>query len=158
MKAKNLVATLAVAGVITAGTAGAAFAADGSTPGNGQAPSGQSANDRTGQGHPLMRRHIVKQAMKVVADTLGVSTDELRAALKSGQSVSEYATSLGKNPQDVVTALVNAANAHIDQAVADGKIPPDKGAAIKARVPERVQKLVDHKFGQHAAPAQQPAV
>ena len=153
MKAKKLIATLAMAGVITAGSAGAAFAADGSTPGNGQPPAGQAAGR-----HPGARRHLLQEAMKVVADTLGVSTQDLRTALKGGQSISEYATSLGKNPQDVVTALVNAANTHIDQAVADGKLDATKAAEIKAKVPDRVNQLVNRKFGQHAAGApQQPA-
>ena len=58
--------------------------------------------------------------MKVVTDTLGVSRQDLRAALKGGQTISEYATSLGKDPQAVVDALTNAANTKLDQLVADG--------------------------------------
>ena len=44
MKAKKLIATLAMAGVITASGAGAAFAADGSNSTNGQTPAGQVPN------------------------------------------------------------------------------------------------------------------
>jgi hypothetical protein len=158
MKMKKLIASLAIAGTITAGTAGAAFAADGTTPTTGKAPSGQ-AGARAGKRHPILRRRLVKAGGKVVADTLGVSTQDLRAALQSGQSISDYATSLGKNPQDVVTALVNAADARIDKAVADGKLAADKATELKAKAAIRIPKLVDHKFGQHAAAAapQQPA-
>ena len=125
-------------------------------PGNGKPPSGQ-AGAQARKRHPILRRRLVKAGGKVVADTLGVSTQDLRTALKSGQSISDYATSLGKNPEDVVTALVNAADARIDKAVADGKLDATKAAELKAKVPDRVQKLVDHKFGQNAPASPQPA-
>ena len=127
---KKVVATVALAGAITAGTAGAAFAADsGGTTGSTD-PSAQTA-----KGHPGLRKAIRRGGAKVVADTLGVSRDDLRAALKGGQSISEYATSLGKDPQTVVDALVNAANTKIDQLVADGKLPQDRADTIKGKVP-----------------------
>ncbi|HEX9467068.1 MAG TPA: hypothetical protein VGA11_01540 [Acidimicrobiia bacterium] len=157
MKAKKFIATLAIAGVITAGGAGAAFAADGSNSANGQTPAGQVGNGHAAKRHPLIRRHIRRAGMKVVADTLGVSAQDLRTALMGGQSISQYATSLGKNPQDVVTALVKAADARIDKAVADGKLDAGKAAAIKAEVTGRVDKLVNRTFGQPAAASPQPA-
>jgi uncharacterized protein YidB (DUF937 family) len=145
MDMKKLVATVALAGAITAGTAGAAFAADSGSSSATTDPSAQAAN-----GHPALRHKIRRAGGRVVADTLGVSTQDLRAALKSGQSISDYATSLGKDPQTVVDALVNAANTKIDQLVTDGKLPADRATTIKGKVPERVDKLVNRVFGQHA--------
>ena len=65
--------------------------------------------------------------MKVVTDTLGVSRQDLRTALKGGQTISQYASSLGKDPQAVDDALVNAANTKIDQLVTNGKHQPGPG-------------------------------
>lgn len=145
MDIKKVVATVALAGAITAGTAGAAFAADsGSTTGSTD-PSAQSA-----KGHPGLRKEIRRGGGKVVADTLGVSVQDLRTALKGGQSISAYATSLGKDPQTVSDALVNAANTKIDQLVTAGKLPQDRADTIKGKVPARVDKIMNHVFGQKA--------
>jgi uncharacterized protein YidB (DUF937 family) len=148
MDMKKLVATVALAGAITVGTAGAAFAADsaGTAPTDPSAPSGQAAKR-----HPGVRMELRRAGAKVVADTLGVKVTDLRAALKSGQTITQYATSLGKDPKTVSDALVNAANAKIDQLVADGKVTPDKAATIKGKVPARVDKIMNHQFGHPAA-------
>ncbi len=83
-----------------------------------------------------------------MADTLGVSRADLRAALEGGQSISEYATSLGKDPQAVVDALVNAANTKIDQLVANGKLQQERADTIKGNVPARVNTIVNRHLGQ----------
>ena len=145
-KIKKLVATMALAGAVTVGTAGVAVAADGGT--TSTDPSAQTA-----KGHPGLRREVRRAAITVVTDTLGVSREDLRAALKGGQSISEYATSLGKDPQAVADALVNAANTKIDQLVTDGKLQQDRADTIKGNVPARVDKLMNRHFGQQA-PAQ----
>ena len=145
MDMKKLVATVALAGAVTAGTAGAAFAADSS----GTAPTDPSAQHA--KGHPGLRQELRRGGAKVVADTLGVKVTDLRAALKSGQTITQYATSLGKDPKTVSDAVVNAANAKIDQLVADGKVPQDRAATIKGKVPARVDKIMNRQFGRHAA-------
>jgi hypothetical protein len=152
MDVKKLVASVALAGAITAGTAGAAFAADGSASGSSD-PSAQTPSAQAGRRHPGLRREIRRAGAKIVADTLGVSVEDLRAALKGGQSISSYATSLGKDPQAVVDALVKAADTKLDQLAADGKLSQERVDTIKGKVPERVDKIVNHVFGQHA-PAQ----
>ncbi len=45
---------------------------------------------------------------------------------------------------------MNAANTKIDQLAADGKLSADRAATVKAKVPDRVDKLVNRVFGQHA--------
>ena len=120
---KKVVATVAVAGALTVGTAGAAFAADGSSGSTtGGAVAGQSAR------HPGIRLRVAKAAFKIVLDQLGVSKDELKAALKGGQTISQYATLLGKE-QALSDALNQAANDRIDQAVTNGKISAERGAS-----------------------------
>jgi len=112
---KKLVATLSLAGLLVAGSAGVALAQDGGTGGDAGAPTEQP------------RRHrVVKHAAKIAADTIGISTQELRDALKSGKSIAQVAQEHGVDPAAVVDALVQART---------------------ARVQERAQKLVDRVFG-----------
>lgn len=142
-KIKKLVAGVALAGALTVGTAGAAVAADGSS-GAATDPSAQAAR------HPGLRAKVRKGAIQVVTDTLGVSRQELRDALKGGQTLSQYTTSLGKDPQTVVDALTNAANTKLDQLVADGTITQERADTVKSKLPARIDKLMNRQFGQHA--------
>jgi hypothetical protein len=143
-KFKKLVAGVALAGALTVGTAGAAFAADGSSP---------APKDPTAQAgkHDGLRSKIRRGAAKVVTETLGVSRQDLRTALQGGQTLSQYATSLGKDPQTLVDALTTAANTRIDQLVADGTITQERADAIKSKLPARIDKAMNRQFGQHAS-------
>jgi hypothetical protein len=141
-KIKKLVAGVALAGAITVGTAGVAVAAEGSgTPAD---PSSQTGR------HPGLRIKVRKATVTVVTDTLGVSRQELREAMKSGQTLTQYATSLGKDPQTLVDALTNAANTKLDELVADGTITQERADTVKSKLPARIDKLMNRQFGQHA--------
>lgn len=144
MKMQKLVATVALAGALTAGTAGIAYAADSGTSGSGSPAA-------TATRHPRLRLLVRRHVTTIVSETLGVSKDDLRAAIKGGQSITDYANSLGKDPQTVTDALVNAANGFIDKLVSNGRIDGTKGAELKTKVPERVEKLMNRHFGQPAA-------
>jgi hypothetical protein len=143
-KIKKLVAGVALAGALTVGTAGVAFAADASGTGT-TTPSGQATRR-----HAVIRAEVRRVTIKVVTDTLGVSRQELRDALKGGQTLSQYTTSLGKDPQTVVDALTKAADSRIDQLLANGKIDQQRADTMKSKLPDRIDKLMNHQFGQHA--------
>jgi hypothetical protein len=143
VQVKKVVATVAMAGAITAGTAGMAYAQDSSG-------SGTEKPAATAQGHPRLRLAVRRHAGKIVADTLGISREDLRAALKSGQSVNEIAGTPEKQAE-VKTALVNAADTLIDKAVTNGRIDEARGAELKGKVEARVDKAMDHHFGQGGA-------
>jgi hypothetical protein len=141
MDTKKLVAGAALAGTLVAGTAGMAFAAD--TPSTGtQDPSGQST-------HPRLR-HAARAAGKVVLGVTGGTGEELRSYLKGGGTVAQWATDHGSSPQAVIDALVNAANARVDQAVVNGRISQARADTIKAKIPTLAEKLVNRTWGQHA--------
>jgi hypothetical protein len=141
---KKLVAGVTLAGALTVGTAGVAVAAEGS--GTTTDPSAQTAGRR-----PWLRHQLVKAAIGVVSDTLGVAHQELREALKGGQTINQYATSLGKDPQAVVDALTDAATTRLDQWVTDGRITQERADTLKSRLPARIDTLMNRQFGQHAA-------
>lgn len=141
---KKMVASVAVAGAMTAGTVGlasSAFAADDT---GGGKPAATAAN------HPRLRRVVLHRAAKITADTLGVSVADLRAAIKGGQSVNEYIGSLSQDPGPVKDALVKAADDALDKAAANGRIDQARADELKGKVPARVDKLMDHHFGQGA--------
>ncbi len=147
-KIKKLAGGVALAGALTVGAIGAtgtAFAAD--SPATGTAtPSTQTAN-----GHPRIQAQFRRGAVKVAADTLGVSRQDLRTALKNGQTISEYATSQGKDPQTVVDALTKAANTKLDQLVAAGRFSQAQADSVKSKLSARIDTLMNHHFGQHAS-------
>jgi uncharacterized protein YidB (DUF937 family) len=148
-KLKKLVAGVAIAGALTVGTAGVAVAADGSG-GTATDPATTNQPAQVGKRHPWLRHQLRKAAVGVVTDTLGVSRQELREALKGGQTLSQYATSLGKDPQTVVDALTNAANTKLDQLVADGTITQERADTVKGKLPARIDRLMNRQWGQHA--------
>jgi len=144
---KKLTATVAVAGAVTVGTlgfAGSAFAADSSSGGTGGAATSQTTR------HPGIRAEVRKGAFKTVLDQLGVTKDQLKAALKGGQTISQYATSLGKDPAAIAAALTTAADTKIDQLVTDGKLQQDRADTIKSKVPARVDHFLNRTWGQNA--------
>ena len=88
-------------------------------------------------------------AMSVVADTIGISDDDLRTALDGGQTIAEVATANGSSADAVIAALVDTVKAHIDGDVADlaegerdreGLVPGD-GLGHR-RLPARAQSPV----------------
>ncbi|MFN8019290.1 MAG: hypothetical protein U0P45_14385 [Acidimicrobiales bacterium] len=69
--------------------------------------------------------------LDAAAKALGMSTDELRAELAKGKSLAEVAEAKGVPKQDLIDALVKAAEAHLDE--------------LKASLPDLVAKAVDAK-------------
>ena len=144
MDTKKLVAGAALAGTLVVGTAGMAFAADSPTT-DTKDPSGQSVQ------HPRLR-HAARAAGKVVLGVTGGTGQELRSYLKGGGTVAQWATDHGSSPQAVIDALISAANARVDQAVANSKIDEARAATIKGKIPTIAEKLVNRTWGQHAQP------
>ena len=123
---KKVVATVAMAGAITAGTAGMAYAQDSSG-------SGSEKPAATAKGHPRLRVAVRRHAGQDRCRHPRYQREDLRAALKSGQSVNDVAGSPEKQGE-VKAALVNAANTAIDKAVTNGRIDEAKGAELKGKV------------------------
>jgi hypothetical protein len=60
--------------------------------------------------------------LDVVATALGITTDEVRTALQSGQSLADLAVSKGKTAQDVIDAIVTEATTKINDKVTAGDL------------------------------------
>jgi len=128
---------------------GTAFAQ--TTPTTQPAPAtGQNTPNAAGhKGHPGIR-HAARAAIKDAAGVIGIKPADLVKELKAGKSIADVATEHNVNPQAVIDKLVTDANARVDKAVAAGKITQAKGDAAKAKMTERVTKIVNKKFdGSH---------
>jgi hypothetical protein len=97
------------------------------------------AGDRLGRLHRLLAG-----AAETAADTIGITTDELKAAVKDGQSIGQVAEANGVEPATVVDAVTAEANAAIDAKLAAGEIDEDQAERARARVPVAAQRFVDH--------------
>lgn len=83
-------------------------------------------------------RHGAKIGLETAAEVLGTTVDELLEALKGGQTLAAIA---GDQVDELIAAMVETAEARIDEAVADGKLTVEEGEERKA---ELEAKITDH--------------
>ena len=86
---------------------------------------------------------VIGAGIDVVATTLGITEDEVRTALESGQSIADLAVSKGKTAQDVIDAIVAEATTRINAAVTDGKLTQERADELIANLTTRVTELVN---------------
>jgi ribosomal protein S20 len=86
------------------------------------------------------------EALKPAADVLGMSTDDVRKALRDGTTLAELAKQKGKSEDAVVQALVKSATARIDQAVKDKKLDQSRADKAKSRLDDAVKTFVEKGF------------
>lgn len=88
---------------------------------------------------------------EVVQELLGMTHEEIHAALDSGQTLAQLAESKGVTQADLVAALVAEATERIDQAVADGRIDEARATEMKTdletRIAERVASIHEARQG-----------
>jgi hypothetical protein len=90
----------------------------------------------TGLGHGL----------DVAAQTLGLTEEELLSALGDGSTLAEVAQQQGVAVNDLVDALVAAAQEQLDLAVTDGRITQEHADAMAAVLPDRVAEQVQQAW------------
>lgn len=84
--------------------------------------------------------------MESVATIIGIDVADLVEALRDGSTIAEVAAANGSSGTAVVGALVEEANEHIDEAVAEGKIAAEDAADAKANAAERIEDMVNGEF------------
>ena len=98
----------------------------------------------------------VKQAMfDAAAQALGITTDELRTQLHSGQTLAQLAQARNTTEQAVTTAALAAAKTQLDQAVANGSLTQAQAGEIYARLQQEGLQLGrggGGRRGGHAGP------
>ncbi len=81
------------------------------------------------------------------ASYLGVTEDSLRTSLRSGDTLADVAKAKGKTSAGLVTALVTAATADIDEKVAAGKLTAERRTSILADLSDRIEAAVAGELG-----------
>src|SRR5262245_61587109 len=73
----------------------------------------------------------MRQALSAVADTLGMSADELDRRLKNGENLAEVASQKGVSREDAISALASALKANAPQGVG---LSDDRAKAMATRM------------------------
>jgi hypothetical protein len=81
--------------------------------------------------------------VSAVAGYLGVTTQQLRFDLQSGETLAQITTAQGKSVSGLEQAVEAAFKSRLDQAVAAGKITNQREQLILSRLPARLDKLVN---------------
>jgi uncharacterized protein YidB (DUF937 family) len=91
-----------------------------------------------------------REGLVDLADVIGISTDDLRAALRDGQTLAQVAETNGVDPQQVVDVLVANGTERLDAAVAAGRIDQATADERKASLPDRAADLVNGELERQA--------
>ena len=97
---------------------------------------------------PRERRGNGGERIQGLADTLGLTVEELQAASAEGQTLAEIAAAQGISEADLVDALVAGVAEKIDAAVESGRIDADEAAEKLAQIEQRVTEGVNAEPGE----------
>ena len=81
--------------------------------------------------------------LSTAASAIGVTTDELRTALASGQSMADVAKSKNVDPQTVIDALVAESKKRLTDAVTAGKLTQAKADQLATEAQARITDMVN---------------
>ncbi|NNH23878.1 hypothetical protein HLB09_12415, partial [Pseudokineococcus marinus] len=86
--------------------------------------------------------------LDAAAEVLDLTPEELRDALaQDGATLASVAEDQGVSTDDLVAALVDAARAHLDEEVADGRITQEQADERAADLEARIGELVTTEVG-----------
>ncbi len=86
------------------------------------------------------------EKLDAAAKALGVTTDDLRSALRDGKSIADVAKDKNVDVNKVIDSMVATAQARIDKAKTDGKITQAQADRLTAELKDRITKLVNGDF------------
>ena len=91
--------------------------------------------------------------MDIVAETLGMTTDELREALADGQTIAELAEAKGVALEDIAAALVTEHTERLQQAVENGRLTQEEADEKIAEMQVKIlEQLESGEFGGPVGP------
>jgi uncharacterized membrane protein len=143
---KKLIAPVVVSGAFIGSLAlgGAAYAATPAT-----APAAQTTKAGAGHAHQWLKTHrksLRHEGLAISATTIGITPQALRADLKAGASIATVAAAHGSSAAAVESALTTAVDGAVTRAETAGTLTSAQSSAIQAKVPARIDKLVQHVF------------
>ncbi len=112
----------------------------------------------TGNGFFLGRGiglHTLSQYLPNIANQLAqglhMTTDQLKAQLQSGKSLSDIATAQGVSSSQLHTIVINAIQSALNKAVSDGNLTQQQATNIKQKLqqnPQFLDRILARRFGQ----------
>lgn len=116
------------------------------------APATSSANPAQPDGHRGLRGRIFwgmgAEFGQPMADFLGISTSDLRAALKDGQTLAQIGQAHGKSADDLKGFLKDQLKARLDEAVKNGKLTADQETELLDKATANFDKIINAKMPQ----------
>ncbi len=135
-------AAAAAAAIAGAGLAGfgltSAFAQEGN--GDDATTTTEAPADAAGRGGPGCAGG---PALDTMAEAIGIDVEALRTALEDGQTPAEVAEANDVSRADLIDAIVAELNAHIDQAVEDGRLTEAEADERRAEVEDQAAAIAD---------------
>jgi len=90
--------------------------------------------------------HGSSGGLDAAAEALGLSEDELRDALRDGDTLADVAEEQGTPVDDLVRAMVDAARADLEKAVGDGRMTDAMRDSMLESLDERIRTFVTEGF------------
>lgn len=85
------------------------------------------------------------EAVEVTAELTGTANADVTAALQEGASLTSYAAENGVSRDELVSAIVAAMQANLDERVAEGSITQERADELAAEMGTKVENLVDRE-------------
>ena len=102
-----------------------------------------SAQGGPGEGRGGIEQRALQGALKNLSEISGVPADAFRQGLKDGKSINQVLIENGKNPAQVQQAVLDAIEAKLDQALAEGKITREQHDRAVAKAEEAIPNLFE---------------
>lgn len=146
---RKVAAAAAMAVTVLFGSAGLAAAQtdQDETP----APTEEDQTDRSER----RQRRIARRAAvgSIVAETIGITIEDLRAEFQDGNSVADVAEANGVDPETVAEALIGALEERLDTAVENGRLTEEQAAERLERRSERIAERLERTRGERRSNA-----
>jgi hypothetical protein len=111
-------------------------------PGFGRGPGGPGFGGPAGHG---FGRPVIANEIAAAAKYLDLSEDALRTKLRDGQSLADIAKAQSKDAAGLQTAILDAAKADLDKAVADKKLTQSQADDVYDGLKSHIDEIVNAK-------------
>lgn len=106
-----------------------------------------AAGEHRDRDNAAIVKRVLADLMRLSIQYIDLPKEAVMGQLKAGKTLGEVADQRpGKSRDGLIAYDVAQVSAQLDKLVADGKITQEKADQIKASLPERVTKFVDHRF------------
>jgi hypothetical protein len=92
-------------------------------------------------------RDSIADIFGAAAETIGISSDELKSELMDGKSLAQVAAEHNVTTTDLKAGIMAEVETQLDQAVASGRITQEQADKISAGLAERLDKIIEHEGG-----------